>query len=457
MSQPRPICFVLMPFGTKKDPAGGPDIDFDAVYEEGIRPAIEAAGLEPVRADQERVGGIIHKPMLERLLLAEYAVADLSTANANVFYELGVRHAARPATTVSLFARGHKLPFDVSLMRCQPYDLGEGNRFGSDQASALVKALTSQLDHLRTEASRSSADSPLFQLIPDYRGPEVAHLKTDTFRSRLDYSRELQQRLAAARRAEDKELLRREAAALDGGNEETEVGVLVDLFLSFRALSMWDDMVAFYEGIHSDIVRNTVMMREQYALALNRIGERQRAIEVLDGVVADEGASSETCGILGRVYKDLWLDAETAGKRPLARGHLDRAIEAYLAGFEADWRDAYPGVNAVTLLEVRGDEASLEHQREILPIVHYAVKQRMKSEAPDYWDHATLLELAVLANDEAEAATHLARALAAVRERWEPETTATNVRIIRDARAGRGLDVDWLEEVLAALDEQASG
>ena len=88
----RPLCFVLMPFGKKPDDAGQL-VDFDAVYRELIAPAIEEAGLEPIRADEELTGGIIHKPMFERLILCEYAVADLTTANANVFYELGVRHA----------------------------------------------------------------------------------------------------------------------------------------------------------------------------------------------------------------------------------------------------------------------------------------------------------------------------------------------------------------------------
>ena len=70
------LCFVLMPFGQKPD-ADGRTIDFDAVYEEFIKPAIEAADLESIRADEEVVGGIIHKPMFERLLLCEFAVADL--------------------------------------------------------------------------------------------------------------------------------------------------------------------------------------------------------------------------------------------------------------------------------------------------------------------------------------------------------------------------------------------
>src|SRR6266481_5603409 len=117
----RPLCFVLMPFG-QKPAVGGAIIDFDAVYQELISPAIGEAGLEPLRADEEQTGGIIHKPMFERLILCEFAVADLTTANANVFYELGLRHAVRSASTVLVFAEsGGQLPFDVAPLRAIPY------------------------------------------------------------------------------------------------------------------------------------------------------------------------------------------------------------------------------------------------------------------------------------------------------------------------------------------------
>ena len=80
----KPLCFVLMPFGTKPDPTGGKDIDFNRVYRVAIKPAIIDAGMEPIRADEEKTGGIIHGPMFERLLLCDFAIADLTTANANV-------------------------------------------------------------------------------------------------------------------------------------------------------------------------------------------------------------------------------------------------------------------------------------------------------------------------------------------------------------------------------------
>src|SRR2546427_5027337 len=125
---PRPLCFVLMPFGQKPTSAGA-IVDFDAVFEDLIAPGVAAAGMEPIRADQELSGGIIHKPMFERLILCEFAVADLTTANANVFYELGVRHGVRPASTILLFAEGAgQPPFAVALLRALPYALGADGR-----------------------------------------------------------------------------------------------------------------------------------------------------------------------------------------------------------------------------------------------------------------------------------------------------------------------------------------
>ena len=118
----RPFCFVLMPFGRKPDESNRL-IDFDRVYGEIIAPAIDGAELEPIRADKEAAGGIIHKPMFERLMLCDYAVADLTTANANVFYELGVRHGVRPHSTVLIFAQGSRMPFDVRPLRGLPYRL----------------------------------------------------------------------------------------------------------------------------------------------------------------------------------------------------------------------------------------------------------------------------------------------------------------------------------------------
>src|SRR5258707_522446 len=162
-----PLCFVLMPFGVKPD-AAGKLVDFDVVYRDLIVPAIEAAQLTPLRADEEMSGGIIHKPMFERLMLCEYAVADLTTANANVFYELGVRHAFRPWSTVLLFAEGGRLPFDAAPLRGVRYPLTETGV--PRDPDPIITSLTARLE----EARKAACDSPVFQTLPGFPVPNLS-------------------------------------------------------------------------------------------------------------------------------------------------------------------------------------------------------------------------------------------------------------------------------------------
>src|SRR4051812_18651808 len=93
-------CFVVMGFGKKTDLATGRTLDLDKTYRIIIKKAVEEAGLECIRADDIKHSGLIDVPMYELLLEADIVIADLSTANPNAIYELGVRHALRPRTTI---------------------------------------------------------------------------------------------------------------------------------------------------------------------------------------------------------------------------------------------------------------------------------------------------------------------------------------------------------------------
>jgi hypothetical protein len=222
-----------------------------------------------------------------------------------------------------------------------------------------------------------------------------------------------------------------------------EAGVLVDLLLSYRAVGAWDDMIRFVDAMPAPLAR-TVLVREQYGFALNRAKRSKDAEGVLLEVIDDHGPSSETFGLLGRVYKDRW-EAERKVSSLRADGDLERAIDAYRRGFESDWRDAYPGVNAVTLMELR--EPGGTPQRELLPVVKYANRRRIDGGHADYWDHATRLELGVIAHDKEEARAGARAALAVVREAWEPESTAYNLGLIRESRAQHGDTVGWADEL----------
>ncbi len=441
----RDLCFVVMPFGTKNDAAG--PVVFDAVYKQIIGPAIEAAGLESLRADEEMSGGIIHKPMFERLILCRFAIADLTTANANVFYELGIRHAARPGSTILIFADGRgQLPFDVAPLRAMPYRLDASGT--PTDVDAAVTALARRLELLRDEwrTHDRAADSPISELLDSYDFPDIARLKTDTFRERIHYSQGIKEKLTAARRSGLAAVaaVENELPSID----DVESAAVVDLFLSYRAVKGWTQMIALAERMPKPLAA-TVLVREQLALALNRAGEDIRAEEVLLDLLKMRGPSSETLGILGRVYKDRWERARKANQKIRAAAVLDQAIDAYRRGFEADPRDAYPGINAVTLMELR--EPPDAAKDELLPVVHYAVKRRLAGATPDYWDYATLLELAILTRDDTAAMQWLGKAVVAMREPWEGETTANNLRLIAEARQARDEDVTTIREVIAEL------
>ena len=438
----QPLCFVLMPFGAKAGPDGG-TIDFDAVYHELVAPAVEAAGLVSLRADQELIGGSIHKPMYERLVLADYAIADLTTANANVFYELGVRHAVRPYSTVLISAETERVPFDLAPDRVLPYALDGGD---PSEPEAAAKALAAALKAARN----TKVDSPIFQLLEGY--PDIDRLKTDTFRDEAVYSNQTKARLARARR-EGADAVRAVRDDLVGRGKlaDVEAGVLVDLMLSFRATKAWEDMIDLV-GSTSEELQRTVLVREQLGFARNRAGRSEEAEKVLKEVLEEHGPTSETLGLLGRVYKDRWEAARERSEFE-ARGQLDLAIATYRRGFEADWRDAYPGVNAVTLMEIR--EPGAAAQRGLLPVVAYANRRRIDAGQADYWDHATALELAVIGRDREVAERAAAAALAAVRESWEPESTLGNLGMIREARERQGERIEWVEAIEAELAKAA--
>lgn len=441
-----PLCFVLMPFGKKPD-ATGIMIDFDAVYKELISPAIGEAGLEPIRADEEMAGGIIQKPMFERLILCPFAVADLTTANANVFYELGVRHAARPWSTVAIFySGGARLPFDVADLRALPYKLNSADTpadVANDKA-ALVDRLVAAF---KAAEDKPLMDSPIFQLLDGF--PNITSDKTDVFREQVQYSAEIKSRLEEARRHGVDDIRAIEKELGDIKNQES--GVVIDLFLSYRSVEAWDDMIALVDKMSHPLAA-TVLVQEQLALALNRAGQSEKAEKVLTDLIERRGPSSETYGILGRVYKDRWESALKSGDKFLARGIVDKAIEAYMRGFESDWRDAFPGINAVTLMELK--EPPDPRREGLIPVVAYGAERRIVSGTPDYWDYATRLELAVLAKDEKRAMDALGDALANVREPWEPETTARNLRLIREARERRHEVFPWAKEIEEELEHK---
>ena len=141
-------CFVVMGFGKKVDFETGKEFDLDMTYKNVIKPAVEAADVECIRADEITHAGVIDVPMYERILEADLVVADISTGNRNAIYELGVRHALRPHTTIIIGEDSNtKIPFDLNHIIIRKYrHLGED--IGASEARRMSNDLTMAIKEL---------------------------------------------------------------------------------------------------------------------------------------------------------------------------------------------------------------------------------------------------------------------------------------------------------------------
>ncbi|HEU5239696.1 MAG TPA: TRAFs-binding domain-containing protein [Pyrinomonadaceae bacterium] len=445
------LCFVDMPFGQKPDLKSGVVVDFDQIYNQAIKPAIEACGLEALRGDEERTGGIIHGAMFARLLLAEFVIADLTLANPNVFYELGIRHAAKPFTTVPIYANVSALPFDVALVRAVGYELKKGKL-----TKAAAQKLKSQLSKRLCDAMSGATthDSPLFQLIPKFPGIDLPEEVTETFRDRIRQAEEFREILSSARAQsvrEGREALLKIRRDL-GDLKTVQRSVLIELMSSFRDAEAFEELVELYNSFPAP-VKEYVIVRQQFALALNRrnqSGDREKALKILDELLENRGPDSETLGIKGRIHKDVYMEAAREGKITAAAA-LDDAIDAYTKGFEADPRDYYPGVNAINLLIQKGDTEALEKVERLLPLVNFAVERRGGARSTDYWDLATALELACIGQDWASANRILPKAILAATNSFKTAATLGNLRLLKQARQRTGRQVAELDGILTEL------
>jgi hypothetical protein len=401
----RALVFVAMPFGLKPDETRARMIDFDAIYEKAITPALQACDVDFIRADQERTGGIIHLSMFERLLLAEVAIVDVTIDNANVFYELGVRHAARPRSTIIISGKDGALPFDIAMIRAIPYKLTDGV-LDDASAAGLRSALTARVQE--TLAAPDPADSPLFQMIVGFPGITLPIEYISTFRGLADDLKSVRDRLAAARQLRQPDDNTAAVAAIGvverdvGSITDVNIELAVEVLLAYRAVGANDALIAFVERIPDALRSKNDGIVQQYASALNRRnsgGDRQRATDLLQELVGSKGLSSETAGLLGSISKNRADDARAQKKELLAQSFLDEAIEWYRKGFLADPRDFYPGVNLCTLLAIEGSARSQEELARTLPAVVFAVGRLGGIGANDYWTVATAFELAVLGND----------------------------------------------------------
>ncbi len=326
--------FIVRPFG----PRGG--IDFDRVERELIAPVLESLGIEGRTTQEIARAGNIRTDMFARLLLADLVIADISIHNANVYYELGIRHGLRPRTTILIRAKGDDVPFDLQTDRYLEYD--------AEEPAGAREKLTDAINQSRVA---DTADSPVFLLLPALEAADP-----DEFRPvPEDFTAEVRE----ARAAGDAPLLAvlgEEAAefewALPGlrlvGHAQFAVRALPDARVTWEAVRARRP-----DNAEASLLLGTIYQRLGDFVASTAAVER-----VIDRPDLPFDQLAEAMALKGRNAKERWIgdwEALPEGERAAAAlrsPFLEEARRTYDQAFMADQNHWYPGINALALTVV---------------------------------------------------------------------------------------------------------
>jgi hypothetical protein len=382
-----PVCFMIMPYGRKPthaEPGHGPaEIDFNAVWDHGYVPVIKELGYEPVRADQD-TGALIIGQMLERLYFADLVLADMTIPNGNVYYEVGIRHAAQKTGCVLLAADWSKQLFDVVQMRTVRYPLPEGT-ITQETAAALrpkIKAgILAQRDGL----------SPMHQSIPGYPD-HVDPAKAATTKDQLAELATFQTKVRAVRIAPPERRMQLAAVlvASEGTPPATYPIALALLLLlrdSVQKTADWNAVLAFVQGLPQRFA-DQPEIQEIRAFAAAQTGNDLQAIAELETLIGIVGPTPERLGLMGGRYKRLIRTA--ASERDKQRA-LANAIERYEKGMQLDLNEYYCSSNLARLYRSRAGAGDEELAQTALRVTIAACERARAMNIADDWLRPTLL------------------------------------------------------------------
>lgn len=316
-----------MGFGKKSDPSTGKTYDLNQTYKNIIRPAVKKAGYECVRADEIKDSGLIDKSMYALLMQADLVIADITTYNPNAIYELGIRHAVRPFSTIIIKEKEGKIPFDLDHNRMFMYShLGED--IGADEAKRCQKELVILIEQI---SKTKAIDSPLYEFINDINPPKLPK------KEYLLIIEELAQ-------------------------QEKHIFAIVEKAKSSMDKSDFTDASKYWEKAN-ELVPNEPYFIQQWALCKYKSKEPSEQTALIDALkiieeLEPDGQTNdpETLGITGAIYKQLWKlnnDLEA----------LERAIEYYGKCFKIR-EDYYTGENYALCLNLKAK--SIDDKDEII-------------------------------------------------------------------------------------------
>jgi hypothetical protein len=327
--------FIVRPFGEK----GG--IDFNRVEADLLDPALKELEIGGRTTLDIARAGNIREDMFELLITADLVIADISIHNANVFYELGIRHAICDRHTYLIRAEADEVPFDLRTDRYLEYDRNDPGA----TLPQLVRGLRETMDSTRQ-------DSPVFLLLPRLEPQDRSRLLIVPAEFREEV-----RRAEANDHVGDLGLLAEEAGRFRWAIEGLRtVGTAQFDHGAYEAARVTWEQVRGYDT-------NDLEANRRLATIFQKVGDLARSDEAVTRVMDDRntrGAErAEFQSLRASNAKTRWtrewedLDGDSRREAALRSPWLEVAHEAYSDGFAADRNHYYSGLNALALISVR--------------------------------------------------------------------------------------------------------
>jgi hypothetical protein len=459
--------FIVRPFGVKEG------INFDLVEEKLITPALKKIDIEGRTTGDITRQGNIREDMFRLLVLSDVVIADVSIHNANVFYELGIRHGLQERHTQLIRAAGVKDQY--------PFDLQTDRYFLYDPADPGAK-LHAFIEALRSTLASTGKDSPVFQLLPKLSPHDRYELMAVPF----DFQEEVE-RARKAKRAGDLRLLADETRGFEWGSgglrlvgdAQFQIRAYAGAKETFEMLRKLDasDFQANYRlgtiyqklsdsATSVDTRLDCLILSEQ---AIQRVLDRTRRRPDQQEAPKD-GAQrrfyrAEGHSLLGSNAKTQWLDEWrplAADARPtgaLRSPHLARCIQHYLDGFAEDFDSFYAGINALAMLKIQlslakalphvwvesfddDDKAAADIKSRERRMARIAAALELtlgtddavvrEGENPDIWKLITRADLRFLTSDRPPQVANAYRTAVAGAGPFEVDAARRNIAMFRD-------------------------
>ncbi len=335
-------CFVIMGFGIKTDFATGRQLDLNKSYKILIKPVIESKGLTCIRADEIKHAGSIDLYMYTELLDADIVIADLSTANVNAFYELGIRHALRRRTTIVISEDKLAYPFDLNHVKITNYT-HLGGAIDYEEVERFRKVLGDTIDAV---LKLDDPDSPVYTHLHELVPPS---LRKKAATAILELENQAKEAIEDIRDLNDSEY-ETDNPTIALLAEEGEKELRNKNFITAKAL--FNAAVSNKNKVgHKDLNANDSYLIHRLAIATykaeqpDKISALKEALQLLTLLDIDHTNDPETVALAGKIEKRLY-EAEKLEE------HLSNAILYYERGYYL-LNNRYHGINLAFLLNKR--------------------------------------------------------------------------------------------------------